>query len=312
MSSDLHAEVNKEAILSRQEDTDEIFSLARTLRWYLFLIGSVSGGLLLTGLLDISGNITAFASIWLLRVLAFSVLFLGIVPDGSYGVELEFGLRRTPRIITKSGPHFRWPWMQIMLVSQRPIESTGVFNYRSAYGSEIEIRYRVLFRASPDIKDTEGRNVFLEYSLNDPSLTRLKDEIRLFLEYRFGWACRPASAKDLLQGTDALEIMACCMLKLRTPPHENPLFVGDVRLPDQELLQFYRQKTKVILELYPKYRLRPILHTSIVSGRYCGMPQDSDGAAINPQFLEEISEPERRLGIEFLNCKVNIAFEQPH
>jgi regulator of protease activity HflC (stomatin/prohibitin superfamily) len=234
-------------------------------------------------------------------------LFVAGVPFGYFGVELSFGAGRTSRVITEEGPSFHWPWIQVMLVSQRIVSATNTLTFRSAYGIPVRVRYTVQFRACPDIRDNEDQNVFIVKALNDPNLNNIKSYIHQHLDIQFGWACRRASADDLLNSESALELFGCCLLKLPEPPNEDAVFIGSHSLDDSETIRFYNSNRGRILGSYPEHRLRPIC--SIIpgaanSGRYCGQCLGLDGRIANPEFHSEISEVERLLGIEVLDFRV--------
>lgn len=234
-------------------------------------------------------------------------LFVAGIPFGHFGVELSFGAGRTTNVITDEGPSFHWPWVQVMLVSQEVVSATDTLKFRSAYGIPVRVRYTVQFRACPDIRDNEDRNVFIVKALDDPNLDNIKRYIRQHLDIQFGWACRRASAEDLLRSERALELFGRCLLKLPEPPNEDPAFRGDHSLDDSELIRFYISNRDKILGRYPESRLRPIrmiIPGAANSGRYCGQCLGPDGRIANPEFYSEISEVERMLGIEVLDFRI--------
>jgi hypothetical protein len=236
------------------------------------------------------------------------MLFLTEVPHGCFGVELSFGARRTGRIVTNEGPWFHWPWMGIKLVSQKIVTSKRTLKYRSSLGTAVKVRYTVQFRASPDIEDSEGLNKFIEWVDDDPPFSRIKDHIEQRLEIDFGWICRQVSADDLLRSREPLELFGQCLLKLKTPPHEDEPFTKK-RIRDVDLVKFYTANKDRIMGVYTETRLRPILsviHGGINSGRYCGQPLDADGHIANPRFHAELSDIEQSLGIEILDLQVAV------
>jgi hypothetical protein len=236
------------------------------------------------------------------------VLFITGVSYGYFGVELSSGAGRTGRVITTEGPCFHWPWMQIRLVSQEIVTSARTLKYRSSLGTPVKVRYSVQFRASPDIEDFEGRNRFVEWADDDPPFSRIKDQIEQRLEIDFGWICRQVSAEDLLQSREPLELFGQCVLKLKTPPHENESFTQTM-VRDTDLVKFYIANKERILNVHQETRLRPILALlpgRINSGRYCGQAIGADGRIANPRFHAELSDTERLLGIEILDFQVAI------
>jgi hypothetical protein len=236
------------------------------------------------------------------------MLFLTGIPYGYFGVELSFGAGRTGRVITTEGPCFHWPWMEIRLISQEIVTSRRSLKYRSCVGTSVKVRYSVQLRASPDIEDSDGRNKFLEWDNDDPPYRRIKDQIEQRLQIDFGWVCTQISAEDLLRSAEPLELLGQCVLKLKTPPHEDSTFT-EKRIKDADLVRFYISNRDKIMSLYGKERLRPIL--AVIpgrrdSGRYCGQPLDADGNLANSRFHAEPSDIEQRLGIEILDLQVAV------
>ena len=101
--------------------------------------------------------------------------------------------------------------------------------------------------------------------------------------------------------------MGQCILKLKTPPHEDASFIKK-RIKDADLVRFYISTRDGIMSLYGEERLRPILAVIAGhrSGRYCGQPLDTDGHIANPRFHAELSDIEQLLGIEILDLQVAV------
>jgi hypothetical protein len=198
--------------------------------------------------------------------------------------------------------------MEIKLVSQEIVTSTRTLKYRSSLGTTVKVRYTVQFRASPDIEDSEGRNKFIEWVDDDPPFSRIKGHIEQRLEIDFGWICRQVSADDLLRSREPLELFGQCLLKVKTPPHEDESFTKK-RIRDVDLVKFYIATKDRIMDVYPETQLRPILsvvHGGINSGRYCGQSVGADGRIANPRFQAELSDIEQLLGIEILDLRITL------
>jgi len=297
------------------QENDELFSTGRAIRWTLLVAIVVAGLLVATGAVSFVDNAwIQMVALWLVRLGAVSLLFLATVPGGYYAVELSFGAGRTTRVITKEGPSFRWPWMTIMRVDQRLVQYRDRLIYRAVLAKRVAVDYSVLFRASPDIRDKSDCNRFIESAMRDPTLRTVKNEIRQFLDIRFGWACRALTAEELLRSQPALELFGCCILKLCTPPHEDPDVIGARRLSDAEILGFYSMEAPNILARYGRHRLRPVLNMDFSAeerGRYRGEMLGADGRIADPQFHEKLSCVERYQGVEVMDFNAELSLSGP-
>jgi len=227
--------------------------------------------------------------------------FLTGIPYGYFGVELS-----SRRVITTEGLYFHWPWNEIKLVSQDIVTSRRTLKYRSCLGTSVRVQYVVQFRPSPDIENREGRNRFIEWDDDDPPYRRIKEQIEDRLGIDFGWVCRQVSPEDLLRSAEPLELMGQCLLKLRTPPHEDPAFIQKP-IQDVDMVEFYSSNREPIVDSYGPERLRPIVALrpgGTHSGRYCGQSIGVDGKIENPHFHAQLSDTEQLLGIEVLDLQV--------